>query len=313
VFLEPQDAIPLLVAILELWRTNKRYRVSRVKARFKFMVDDYGPERIRQMIEQALGRRLEDYPQTPRPIGFTNHMGIHEQKGRGAWDGGRVYYIGVPVLAGQMKGEHLIALADWLDSFGGDFRITRQQNFILTNVPESKLDDTLALLRELGYSPFTCPLIANGIACTGDPFCNYAVTDAKRHLKEVIAHLRSVCGDEIWQQIRLTLHMDGCPHACAQHWVGDIGFQGTAATLPDGTKQEGFDIILGGGIGEMPRIGRQVIRRVPASEVKFVVERLVWAYLRERQDGETFQQWCLRVGDEHLKTVAASPVALANR
>jgi ferredoxin-nitrite reductase len=125
--------------------------------------------------------------------------------------------------------------------------------------------------------------------------------------------LRSVFGDEIWQQIRLTLHMDGCPHACAQHWVGDIGFQGTAATLPDGTKQEGFDIILGGGIGEMPRIGRQVIRRVPASEVKFVVERLVWAYLRERQDGETFQQWCLRVGDEHLKTVAASPVALANR
>jgi len=197
VFLEPQDAIPLLVAILELWRTNKRYRVSRVKARFKFMVDDYGPERIRQMIEQALGRRLEDYPQTPRPIGFTNHMGIHEQKGRGAWDGGRVYYIGVPVLAGQMKGEHLIALADWLDSFGGDFRITRQQNFILTNVPESKLDDTLALLRELGYSPFTCPLVANGIACTGDPFCNYAVTDAKRHLKEVITHLRSVFGDAI--------------------------------------------------------------------------------------------------------------------
>jgi sulfite reductase beta subunit-like hemoprotein len=306
VFIEPQDAIPVMVAILELWRTNKRYRVSRVKARFKFMVDDYGPERIRLMIEQALGRKLEDYPETPRPIGFTNHMGIHEQKGHGTGDKGQAYYIGVPVLAGQMKGEHLIALADWLESFGGDFRITRQQNFILTNVPESKVDDTVALLRELGYSPFACPLIANGIACTGDPFCNYSVTNAKHHLREVIAHLRSVFGDEIWHQVRLTLHMDGCPHACAQHWVGDIGLQGTAATLPDGTKQEGFDIILGGGIGELPRIGRQIIRRVPAHEVKFVVERLVRAYLQERQNGETFQQWCLRVGDEHLKAVATA-------
>jgi sulfite reductase beta subunit-like hemoprotein len=63
---------------------------------------------------------------------------------------------------------------------------------------------------------------------------------------------------------------------------------------------------LGGGIGELPRIGRQIIRRVPAHEVKFVVERLVRAYLQERQNGETFQQWCLRVGDEHLKAVATA-------
>ncbi|MGQ9729592.1 MAG: nitrite/sulfite reductase, partial [Candidatus Fervidibacter sp.] len=294
-----------------LWRTNKRYRVSRVKSRFKVMVDDYGPERIRQMIEQALGRKFEDYPDTPRSIGFTNHMGIHEQKRNTSADGGRSYYIGAPVLVGQMKGEHLIALADWLETFGGDFRITRQQNFILTGVPESKVDETVALLKELGYSPFTCPLIANGIACTGDPFCNYAVTDSKNHLRELIAHLRLVFGDGTWQQVRLTLHMDGCPHACAQHWVGDIGFQGTAATLPDGTKQEGFDIILDGGIGELPRIGRQIIRRVPAHEVKFVVEELIRAYLNERQNVETFQQWCLRVGDERLKAIAAEITVFA--
>ncbi len=303
VFIEPHDAIPVMVAILELWRTNKRYRVSRVKARFKFMVDDYGPERLRQMIEQALGRKLEDYPETPRPIGFTNHMGIHEQKD------GR-YYIGVPVLAGQMQGEHLLALADWLETFGGDFRITRQQNFILTSVPESKVDDTLALLFSLGYSPFTCSLVANSIGCTGDPFCNYAVVNAKHYLRDLVAHLQAVFGSEIWQQVRLTLHVDGCPHACAQHWVGDLGLQGTATTLPDGSKKEGFDIILGGGLGELPRIGRQVIRRVPADEVKFVVERLVRAYLEERQGSETFQQWCLRVGDERLKAIAAEPVAV---
>jgi len=116
VFIEPQDAIPVMVAILELWRTNKRYRVSRVKARFKFMVDDYGQERIRQMIEQALGRRLEDYPQTPRPIGSRTRMGCRERKGRGGREGGRVYSMGGPFVAGQLRGADWIAWADWLES-----------------------------------------------------------------------------------------------------------------------------------------------------------------------------------------------------
>lgn len=61
----------------------------------------------------------------------------------------------------------------------------------------------------------------------------------------------------------------------------------------------------------LPRIGRQVIRRVPAEEVKFIVEGLVRAYLQERQNGEAFQRWCLRVGDERLREIAASSVAVA--
>ncbi len=305
VFIEPQDAVPVMVAILELWRTNRRYRVSRVKARFKFMMDDYGPEAIRRMMEQALNRPLEDYPQTPRPVGYTNHMGIHEQIP--VSNNGRAprYYIGVPVLVGRMRGSDLIRLADWLDGLGGDFRITRQQNFILTNIPEGKLDDTVALLRDLGYPPKACPLIADGIACTGDPFCNYGVAETKGRLSHILNHLRSVFGDDLWEQLPLRIHLDGCPHACAQHWVGDIGLQGTARHLPDGRKAEGFDIILGGGVGEKPRIGRPLIRRVPAEEVHRVLESLIAAYLSERDGSESFQDWVLRVGDHHLISVAA--------
>ncbi|MCS7224439.1 MAG: nitrite/sulfite reductase [Armatimonadetes bacterium] len=299
IFIEPKDAISVLVAILELWRNNRRYRVSRVKSRFKFMMDDYGPEKIRTMIEQALDRKLDDYPETPRPVGFTNHMGIHPQV-TGDAEGKPLYYIGVPVLVGRMKGQDLIRLGEWLEVFGGDFRITRQQNFILTGIPEDRLDDTIALLKDLGYSPNACPLIANGIACTGDPFCNYSVAETKERLARILQHLTNVFGDTVWQSTQLRIHLDGCPHACAQHWVGDIGLQGTAAHLPDGRKTEGFDIVLGGALGSRARIGRPLIRKVPADQVPLVLENLIRAYLEERGESETFQDWALRVGDQRL-------------
>src|SRR5207253_1029233 len=144
----------------------------RVKARMKFMVDDYGPEAIREKLEQRLGRKLEDFA-APESIGFTDHMGVHEQKQPG------LFHIGVPVNVGIANGQQLIDVADLASSFGGDVRVTKQQNLVLTGVPEARVQETKDRLLEIGFDVDGHALRATAIACTGEPHCNFAVTETK--------------------------------------------------------------------------------------------------------------------------------------
>jgi len=180
---------------------------------------------------------------------------VHAQKQDG------LSYIGVPVRVGLASGDQLIAVADLVDSFGGDVRITRQQNFVATGVPNDRIDEVVARLEEIGFPLTTNDVWANSIGCTGEPHCNFSVGETKQRLARLIVHLEGVFGDEIAD---LRLHLDGCPHACAQHWVGDLGFQGTTGKDADGRRLSAYDIFVRGSLGPDPGIARPVFRRVPS-------------------------------------------------
>ncbi len=124
-------------------------------------------------------------------------------------------------------------------------------------------------------------LRGSSIGCTGEPFCNYAVTETKYRLKQLVEHLEATFGSEVEG---LRLQLDGCPHSCGQHWLGDIGIQGTTARerTESGAKQQAYDIYLRGGIGERATIGNPLIRRVPSETLHVHVENLFRAYLEER-------------------------------
>jgi sulfite reductase beta subunit-like hemoprotein len=304
VFVEPRDALPTAKAILDVWREDLKYRISRTKARLKFLVDDYGAEGVRTAIEERLGKRLEDLVVVPTPKGHTDHLGVHPQKGDG------LYYIGVPVFVGQVTGDQTVQIADLAESYGGDIRLTRQQNFILTGVPASRLDEITARVREIGFSLEENHLRGASVACTGQPLCNFAVAETKPKLQEIVLRLEERFGREVEG---LKLGVDGCPHSCAHHWVSDIGLQGTTGRgAADAGKLEAYEIYLRGGLGENPAIGRAILRRVPAAEAPAHVERLVEGYLAERQDGESFQAFAIRKSDEELIALASGepqPVA----
>ncbi|MBI3801955.1 MAG: nitrite/sulfite reductase [Deltaproteobacteria bacterium] len=304
VFVDLPDAIPLLRAILDVWKSDPRYRLSRVKARLKFMIDDYGPEKFREMVEEKLGRKLDDLMQLPVPKGETGHIGVHAQKQPG------LYYVGFPVSLGLMKGEQMIRIADVAASYGGDIRLTRQQNFILTQIPESRLPEIIEQVTEIGFSPSVNHIRALSVACTGELFCNFSVTPTKSKLEEIITHLEKTFGQEVAD---LKLNLDGCPHACAHHWTGDIGLQGTTGRGVAGEKVEAFDIILRGGLGAQAAIGKPVLRRVPSAQVENCLERLVQAYLDGRQAGESFKEFCDRCTDAELIAIAAIPGAVAGQ
>jgi ferredoxin-nitrite reductase len=302
VFVPQAETLEVARAILDVWRTDLRYRLSRAKARLKFLVDDYGPDGVRSAIEMQLGRPLEPLVSAAVPSGSVDHLGVHPQKQPG------LNYIGVPVYLGQVTGQQTIQIADLAAEIGSDVRLARQQNFILTNVPDARVDEVIQRVAEIGF-----PLDVNGIrgasvGCTGEPLCNYAVAETKTKLAEIVERLEARFGRDVEG---IKLGVDGCPHSCAHHWVTDIGLQGTTARGDQAghDKLEAYEVYLRGGLGENAEIGRPLLRRVPSEEAPRYVERLVAAYLSERSDGETFQLFAKRKSDEELVAIASGAAA----
>lgn len=297
VWVPAEEAVEVLRAIVDVWREDRRYRVSRARARLKFMVNDLGPEPFRARVEERLGRRLMDGAVPTPPEAEHDHAGLHRQRQDG------LFYIGFPVHLGLLSGPSMLEIADLAGSFDGEIRLTRRQNLILAGVPDARVDEVVRRMGELGY-PLRdeAGLRGASIACTGDPFCNYTVAETKGRLQEIVEHLERTFGTDA---AGLRINLDGCPHACAHHWIGDVGLQGTTLRErgPNGERIQGYDLFLRGGLARNAAIGRPVLRRVPGTEVHLVIERLVRSWLERREPGESIQSFFTRLADDELVTL----------
>jgi ferredoxin-nitrite reductase len=251
-----------------------------------------------ERVEAKLGRTLERF-ELPALDGHpSNHVGVHAQK-----DG--LHYIGLPVPLGLTSGDQLIEVADLVESFGGDIRLTRQQNLIVTGVRD--VAATLAALDELGLTLETNEVWANSIACTGEPHCNFSVGETKERLRDLVDHLETTFGDAV---APLRLNLDGCPHSCAHHWIGDLGFQATTGKDDDGNRIGAYDVFVRGG---RDRIGTSLFRRVASDALDTAVEGLVRGWLERAEDGESFTDFQRRLTDEELGALAGLEPAVKRK
>jgi ferredoxin-nitrite reductase len=295
VFVPKAQAVEVLAAITSAWSEDLRYRVSRVKARLKFMIDDIGPEGMRERVEARIGRALEDFALPPVALAPHDHLGVHEQKQPG------LAYVGVPVHLGLISGDQMIAVADLAEQVGGDVRVTRLQNFVIANVPEGEIDGVVSELGSIGFPLDVNPVRGRSVACTGEPHCNFSVTETKTRLGRLVEHLEGRFGEALAD---LRLHLDGCPHSCAQHWVGDLGFQGTTARDDSGARRQAYDIFVRGGLGLDAAIGKPLFRRVPSEELDIAVEGLVGGWVDGKRQGESFAAFATRHSDDELGAFA---------
>lgn len=307
VFVPKVDTVEVLRAVTDAWQSDPKYRMSRAKARIKFMMDDVGPEGMRALVEERLGRRLDDHT-APDPEPGHDHLGLHHQAD------GRAY-VGLSVPMGWMSGQQMIDVADVAEGVGGDIRLTRQQNFILGNIPAAEVGGVLTAMHRIGFPATRNAVYGNSVACTSHKFCNYSVAETKGKLETVLELLDERFGEDVNP---LKIFMDGCPHSCAHHWVGDIGLQGTTTTLPGtGKRVEAYDVTLRGGLGVDAAIGKPLLRRVPTDDLDGVLVNLVGAWLAEKAArngtgaGYTFRRWCDDRTDEEL-SATAYPEAVAH-
>ena len=282
------------VGVVSIFRDHG-YRRLRNRARLKFLLADWGPERFREILEKDyLGRALLDGPApVHRPGHRRDHVGVHDQS-----DG--LHWVGVSPVGGRVSGTTLTSVAELAGRLAsGRVRLTAHQKLLVLDVPSEHVDVLAAGLAELGLSSDPSEFRRGVLACTGIEFCKLALVETKARAKIVVDELERRLPDF---DAPLTIHVNGCPNSCARFQVADIGLKGLVMTDDAGDHVDGFQVHLGGSLGEDPHLARKTrALRVLADDLPDYVERLGTRYVQARDEGESFAEWARRADEEQLR------------
>jgi ferredoxin-nitrite reductase len=303
IIVKPEDATKVADAIVRVF-IDLGDRTNRLKARLKYVLDNIGVDKFMETVEERLGRKLTRVPMeaiAPRPV-FDRmaHIGAHQQKQDG------LNWIGVLLPVGKLTGEQMRGLAKIAHDLGdGDIRLTVWQNLLISGVRDENLALATAAIEQIGLAVTSSQLRAGLVACTGNAGCKFAASDTKRHAAEI----GDWCEPRVDIDTPLNIHLTGCHHSCAQHYISDIGL--IAAKVPAGQGDdtddtvEGYHLFAGGGFGPQADIGQEVFHDLKAEDTPRTVEKLLKAYLAHRASpDETFLTFARRHDGETLRKLA---------
>ncbi|GGN03141.1 sulfite reductase (ferredoxin) [Actinoplanes campanulatus] len=274
------------------------YRRLRHRARLKFLLADWGVAKFREVLEKEyMGRALIDGPAPELPEKPLDHIGVHKQiDGRN--------YIGAAPVVGRSSGTQLTTLADLVEKHGSErVRLTAYQKLLVLDIADDQVEPIIEGLRGIGLEARPSAFRRGTMACTGIEYCKLAIVETKARGEELVARLEDrLKGFDA----ELSIHINGCPNACARTQVADIGLKGQLVLNSHGEQVEGFQIHLGGALGmakgETAGFGRKVRGlKATAEELPEYVERVARHYLDGRDQGETFANWVMRADEELLK------------
>lgn len=335
-----QDFVPAeqMLSIAEaIVRVQHRLgeRKNRKKARMKYVVQRLGLERFRaevekawQEVEQEMGSELRRelremvaayraaqpaLPPAPRPEvrggAFARWMdtNVFAQKQRG--------YFGVTVQLplGDITSDQMRALVVLAQTYGaGEIRTSNDQNLFLPWIPGDRLHTIWEELCALELGAPDALHITDVVSCPGADYCSLAVSRSMgmaEVLREELANAHPLIEKLGVFRIRIS----GCPNACGQHHVGDIGLTGMSLQGDDGLHHPHYSLLVGARLGEDgATIGRRVHGRFPVAEVPKVVRAIAEWYCQERQAGEGFADFVARVGPDRVSEVARSAASVVH-
>jgi ferredoxin-nitrite reductase len=299
VIVAPRDTTQISNAILRVFILNG-IRTDRTKARLKYLLDDWGFPKFLEEIEKEYGAPLTRVPEAallPRPPQDKHgHIGVHPQKQAG------LSYIGITCAMGRLSADQLRGLADISEKFGsGTIRLTVWQNLLISDIPNAKLPEAIAAIEALGLGTQASHVRGGLIACTGNAGCKFAASNTKSHAAQIGNYL----DPRIAVDHPINIHITGCHHSCAQHYVADIGLLAVKVEVGE-DMVEGYDLHVGGGAGPEQKIGRLIREKVVASDIPPMVLSLLAAWNTQRLNAsETFQQFTTRMTDEALIEICA--------
>lgn len=289
-------------ALIEVYTTYGNFDKPN-KARMKFLVASLGKDQFLDLFESAYARALQrDYP-PPAPLSTPLSSSLAEVLAcapEGGWGSGvrpqrvpGVAMVTVNVPLGDLDTEDIRALADLADAFGDErLYLTKNQNAMFRHVPLEFVPAIRARLADLGLGLEGADQSTDVRVCTGGPVCALAITPAQAVGAQLLRNPLLV------RNSGLRVHISGCPNACAQHQIADVGFSGGKVTI-NGITRLGYQVWLGGDL-RADLLG-QVVGRITEVDVPSITEAIigVWEALRDR--GETLSQTVNRVGVEGFK------------
>ncbi len=264
-WVKPDQVVSLCRAILEVFRDNGP-RANRQKSRLMWLIDEWGIDKFRQEVENQMGETLEAEAEKDEILwDKRDHIGVYTQKQAG------FNYVGLNVPIGRLYANDMFELARLAEVYGkGELRLTVEQNLIIPNVSDSRLDAFLTepLLEKFSINP--APLTRALVSCTGAQFCNFALIETKNRALALVKELEA----ELTFTKPVRIHWTGCPNSCGQPQVADIGLMGTK-TRKDGKMVEGVDLFMGGKVGKEAELGTCVQKGIPCEDLKPLLRDLL--------------------------------------
>jgi sulfite reductase beta subunit-like hemoprotein len=292
VLVKPEEILDVAKSTAEIFR-DFGSRENKAKARFRWLVDAWGTEKLRKAIEEKMGKTLETYPLEHLPTCKGEHAGVQSQKQKG------YSYINIPIVNGVLSSEKMVKIARISEEYGnGDLRLTPFQNIILTNMPDEVVNLALKDLSDAGYPVADMCFHWTTIACAGN-FCGKTLGHPKNNAKETVAYLNGRFGGNL-KDTNISIGFSGCPNGCARHLIADIGLQGTAV-IGEGKTVPGYNLYIREKVGLTPRLGKLIQRGIKAEQVKFALGNLIEAYLKKQN--RSFNEFCNVKTVEELQAI----------
>jgi sulfite reductase (NADPH) hemoprotein beta-component len=259
-------------------------RKNRKHARLKYTVDDMGVDVFRGKVEELWGQKFEK----PRPFKFQsnidtfgwqkdenglNHFTFFIENGRVEDTADFPMKTGLREIAKVLKGE---------------FRLTGNQHLIASNITDEQLPEIKALMTKykLDNVQFS-GLRLSSSACVAFPTCGLAMAESERYLPELITKLEGVIEENGMRQDSIVMRMTGCPNGCARPWLAEVAFVGKAYGA--------YNMYLGGGYHGQ-RLNKLYRSSIKEDEILAIMKPLLKRYSLEREEGEHFGDFCIRIG-----------------
>lgn len=287
-FITPEQAIPVGEAVVKVQRDFGN-RSDRKQARLKYLIHEQGLPWFKAKVEEYYGAKLPD----PRPVDVTDvddHIGWHEQ-------GDGKLFLGINIENGRLKDEGPLQLKKMfrvlLTKYGMDTRLTALQGVILCDIDPKDKADINQILKDHGCKNADELTLARrySIACPAYPTCGLAVTESERVMPDVMDALEAEMAKHGLLSERIAIHMTGCPNGCARPYTPDIGLVG---------KARGKYTLYLGGNAQGTRLAFLYEDMVPQEELPTKLSPIFAKYKVGRQTGESFGDFCHRVGKDGL-------------
>ena len=315
------DLLPTIESVLRVFDQTGN-RDNKLRARLKWVVDQLGIDEVRRRVvatrkflpasstwpggvpevvaewgDEPAGLAADTTP-TPIGQGVPVSLGaktpfdqwVEANVVRGAANGTVSAYAWCEL--GDVTADQFRAVATIVREFDTDVRVTNRQNFVLRYLTEDQLPALFQHLVDAGMAKPGAELLRDVVACPGADTCNLAVTQSRGLAKAIGEALEAEGLAEVGG---VRINISGCTNSCGQHHTSDIGFFG-AERRAHGQSAPGYQMLLGGYVGqEQVHFGQKALR-LPARNAPEAAVRVVRRFVGERQAGENFPTWLERSG-----------------